>query len=275
MGDYDSSAWLNYHVPRWWADPARGSIPCGWAFNPNLDRRAPQALHYARTRATEHDWFIAGDCGAGYLNPGMLAAPRLDPEVPDGWDAWIAHNREYFRRYDLSITGFIIDGHAPGMGTRGLDGYLQFSPDGIVGQKIPQQGLHRDTMPMIRMRLDLYGSPPDAGRQLAGLVGEELPAVHGDSHDSPIAHVAQGDDGPSPAGPQGRAAGVSRPLHVLSLAEAPRATTGGVKTVKTTKGRRRRSRMCSGLYQTGDHGASPCRDDRNPVVTAYSNAHGR
>ncbi|MCX7426703.1 MAG: GxGYxYP family putative glycoside hydrolase [Planctomycetia bacterium] len=175
MGDYDSSAWLNYHVPLLWADPARGTIPCGWAFNPNLDRRAPQAVHYARTRATEQDWFVAGDCGAGYLNPGMLGAPRLDPDVPDGWEAWIAHSREYFRRYDLSITGFIIDGHAPGMGTRGLDAYLQFSPDGIVGQKIPQQGLHRDTMPMIRMRLDLYGSPPEAGRQLAGLVGEELP----------------------------------------------------------------------------------------------------
>jgi hypothetical protein len=175
MGDYDSSAWLNYHVPLLWADPARGTIPCGWAFNPNLDRRAPQAVHYARSRATEQDWFVAGDCGAGYLNPGMLGAPRLDSDVPDGWEAWIAHNREYFRRYDLSITGFIIDGHAPGMGTRGLDAYLQFSPDGIVGQKIPQQGLHRDTMPMIRMRLDLYGSPPEAGRQLAGLVGEELP----------------------------------------------------------------------------------------------------
>ena len=21
MGDYDSAAWLNLHVPRWWADP--------------------------------------------------------------------------------------------------------------------------------------------------------------------------------------------------------------------------------------------------------------
>jgi hypothetical protein len=175
MGDYDSAAWLSYHVPKWWADPARGTIPCGWAFNPNLDRRAPHVMHYARTRATAQDWFISGDCGAGYLNPGMLTAPRLDPEVPDGWHTWIAHNRAYFHRYDLSITGFIIDGHAPGMGRRGADAYLEFSPDGIAGQKIPWEGLHQDTMPMIRMKLDLNGNPPQAGKQIASLVADDLP----------------------------------------------------------------------------------------------------
>ena len=175
MGDYDSSAWLNVHVPKWWSDPARGSIPCGWALNPNLDRRAPHAMHYARTHATRQDWFIAGDCGAGYLNPGMLTAPRPDPEVPDGWAAWIDHNRRYYRRYDLSITGFIIDGHAPGMGQRGLDAYMQFSPDGIAGQKIAPQGLHRGTMPLIRMKTDLYGSPAEAGKRIASLVDLDLP----------------------------------------------------------------------------------------------------
>ncbi|MFV2066207.1 MAG: hypothetical protein ACC645_04450 [Pirellulales bacterium] len=175
MGDYDSAAWLNRHVPKWWSDSARGTIPCGWAFNPNLDRRAPHAMHYARVHATPQDWFIAGDSGAGYLNPGMLTAPRPDPAVPDGWSAWIDHNRKYYRRYDISITGFIIDGHAPGMGSRGLDAYLQFSPDGIVGQKIVPQGLHRGTMPMLRMKLDLYGDPPDAGRRITSLVTADVP----------------------------------------------------------------------------------------------------
>ncbi len=175
MGDYDSAAWLNYFLPRWWQDPARGTIPCGWAFNPNLDRRAPHAMHFARSGQTDSDWFMAGDSGAGYLNPGMLSAPRLDPELPDGWQRWIAHNRAYFRRYDLSITGFIIDGHSPGMGQRGLDGYMSFSPEGIVGQKIPPQGVHKNTMPYIRMKLDLYGSPKDAGARIAGLVEDDLP----------------------------------------------------------------------------------------------------
>ena len=175
MGDYDAAAWLNYHVPLWWQDPARGTIPCGWAFNPNLARRAPHALHFARTEQSAQDWFMAGDSGAGYLNPGMLSAPRLDPELPDGWDAWIAHNRRYFDRWDLSITGFIIDGHSPGMGQRGMDAYRQFSPDGIVGQKIPQAGLHKKTMPYIRMKLDLYGNPPEAGPRIARLVEPDLP----------------------------------------------------------------------------------------------------
>ncbi len=105
----------------------------------------------------------------------MLTAPRPDPEVPDGWAAWIDHNRRYYRRYDLSITGFIIDGHAPGMGQRGLDAYMQFSPDGIAGQKIPAQGLHRGTMPLIRMKTDLYGSPAEAGKRIASLVAPDLP----------------------------------------------------------------------------------------------------
>jgi len=170
LGDYDAAAWLNRHLPQLWQDPARGTIPCAWAFNPNLDRRAPHAMHFARTMQGNQDWFMSGNSGAGYLNPGMLTAPRPDPEVPDGWDSWIAYCRRYYRRYDLSITGFIIDGHSPAMGERGLDAYLQFSPDGIVGHKIPVLGLRRDTMPMIQKRMDLYGSPPEAGAQVAELI---------------------------------------------------------------------------------------------------------
>lgn len=174
MGDYDSAAWLSHHVPHWWTDPARGKIPCGWAFNANLDRRAPHVMHYVRTHASEQDWFISGDNGAGYLNPGMLTSPRLDPDIPDGWAAWIEHNRNYYKKYDLTVTGFIIDGHAPGMGERGLDAYATFSPDGIVGQKIPTQGLHAE-MPYLRMKADLGGSPTSAGQQIAAMVGARSP----------------------------------------------------------------------------------------------------
>jgi len=172
MGDYDSAAWLNIHVPRWWRDPAHGETLCTWAFNPNLDRRAPHALDYARTHQSRNDWFMFGDSGAGYLNPGQLIerAGESDP-LPDGLDAWVAHNRPYAECYDLSITGFIIDGHSPGMGERGMDAYLRFSPDGIVGQKIPSQGLYRDTMPYTRMKVDLGGSPGDAANTIAGMAG--------------------------------------------------------------------------------------------------------
>jgi len=176
MGDYDSAAWFNRHVPKWWADPTHGTTVCTWAFNPNLDRRAPHAMDYVRTHQAPTDWFVFGDSGAGYLNPGMLRAPRPESGLPDGLEAWVEHNLPYAERYDLSITGFVIDGHAPGMGDPGLDAYARFSPDGLVGQKIPPQGLHRDTMPYVRMRLDLHGSPEDAGARLAKVAGINQPA---------------------------------------------------------------------------------------------------
>jgi hypothetical protein len=152
-GDYDSSAWLNRFVPKFWADPARGKIPMNWGFNPNLARRAPQAMHYARTKATAQDWFFSGDNGAGYLNPGMLGAPRLDPKLPDGWDAWITHNKTWFGRFGLSMTGFLIDGSSPKISSYGFKGYAQFSPDGI-GTQIqlnPAWGVSPEGVPYARV----------------------------------------------------------------------------------------------------------------------------
>jgi hypothetical protein len=164
-GDYDSAAWLNRHVPRWWKDSARGTVPLNWAFNPNLDRRAPHALHYARMRQGENEWFIAGDSGAGYLNPGMLFAENRVPGASDGWDAWEAYCRRYYEKFDLSVTGFIIDGASPGMGEEGMNRYMTFSPDGIIGQKMPSQGVHRGVMPFIRMGADFHMVTPEAAAQ--------------------------------------------------------------------------------------------------------------
>jgi len=108
----------------------------------------------------------------------MLTAPRLDPEVKDGWAAWVRHNRAYYQRYDLTITGFVIEGFAPGMGPHGLAAYAQFSPDGLMlattNQSFGKIALYRDTMPYIRHRLDLV--PHDtaqAGQQLADMVAAE------------------------------------------------------------------------------------------------------
>ncbi len=171
MGDYDAAAWFNYHVPKWWEDPAHGGTLCTWAFNPNLDRRAPHAMDYARRHQSANDWFMFGDSGAGYLNPGMLVAPRGISGLPDGLDAWVAHNMPYAAQYDLSVVGFIIDGHSPGMGEAGMDAYMKFAPDGIVGQKIPAQGVHRGVMPYARMKLDLHGPPEEAGARLAEMAG--------------------------------------------------------------------------------------------------------
>ncbi len=174
MGDYDAAAWFNYHAPLWWQDDAHGETLCTWAFNPNLDKRAPHAMHYVRSRQTENDWFMFGDSGAGYLNPGGLVEPRASG-LPSGLDAWVRHCTPYANRYDLTITGFIIDGHTRGMGDPGMDAYMKFSPDGIVGQKIPPRGVYKGVMPYLRMKLDLYGNPPEAGKKIAGLCGMGTP----------------------------------------------------------------------------------------------------
>lgn len=156
VGDYDSSAWFYRMIPRLWSDPARGKVPLAWAFNPNLAHRFPVGMHFVRRNASSSDYFIAGDSGAGYLNPGYLSRPRPHSGLPDGWKAWEAHCRQEYSRWDIRITGFIIDGNARGLDERGLDAYARFSPDGIAAQKIPEQGMH-GTMPYLRMRDDLPG----------------------------------------------------------------------------------------------------------------------
>lgn len=156
VGDYDSSAWFYRMVPRVWRDPARGRVPLAWAFNPNLAHRFPVGMHYVRRHASPMDYFIAGNSGAGYLNPGYLSRPRPHSGLPDGWEAWEKHCQREYQRWDLRVTGFIIDGNARGLDERGLDAYARFSPGGIAAQKIPEQGLHR-TMPYLRMRDDLPG----------------------------------------------------------------------------------------------------------------------
>lgn len=175
MGDYDAAAWLNTFAPKWWQDPARGRTLGSWAFDPLLAVRVPQAVHYVRTQASARDWFISGDNGFGYLMPSSLSAPRLDPSIPDGWSAWAALNRAAFRRFDLGVTGFVIDPGDAAAKRRIADEYAQFSPEGFVsdeGQAPGEVRLARG-VPYVKMYLDLYGEPPQAAAQLADLFRKE------------------------------------------------------------------------------------------------------
>jgi hypothetical protein len=165
VGDYDSASWLYQLVPFNWDHPDRGKVPLMWCLSPVLERRAPMALDYIRRTATRNDYFAAADNGAGYLNPGMLQEPREVSGLPSGLDAWGRHCKPFYRRWGLTITGFIIDGYAPGLSRDGLDCYASFSPNGIVPQKIPPSLLHGD-MPVIRADHDVDGSPEDAVRHI-------------------------------------------------------------------------------------------------------------
>ena len=173
VGDYDAAAWLYQTLGRHWDDPARGSVPLGWAFNPNLAERFPVGMDYARRHASPLDWFVAGDSGAGYVNPGYLVPPRRWSGLPSGLAAWERHCQEWFRRFDISLVGFVIDGYAPPMSKEVLDAYARFSPSGIIGQKVPRLGMHGQ-MPIVRMEYDVY-SVAQAKQVLLNRAGKRAP----------------------------------------------------------------------------------------------------
>jgi putative glycoside hydrolase with GxGYxYP motif/GxGYxY motif-containing protein len=168
-GDWDSAAWVYRMMPGIWNDPARGKVPIGWAVNPNLEERFRPGLEWIRRTATANDFFVAGDSGAGYLNPGYLEEPRVHSGLPGGLEAWARHCEMYYRRWGITLTGFIIDGNARGLSPAGYAAYARFSPDGVVPQKCPVAAVESG-MPVLRASGDLGGSPAGAARQIAGQV---------------------------------------------------------------------------------------------------------
>lgn len=182
VGDYDCAAWLYQRTLDIWDNPARGSVPLMWSISPILDRRAPMAMDYIRRTASPADYFVAADNGAGYCEPGMLQEPRGISGLPSGLDAWARHNQFYYRRWDLSITGFIIYAHGPELNQAGLDCYASFSPNGIIPQRGPATHLHGD-MPVLRHDHDINeGDPRVAARhvitRIAARRGEGHPPFH-------------------------------------------------------------------------------------------------
>ncbi len=163
VGDFDAAAWVYQFMPAAWDHPDRGRIPLMWCISPVIERRAGMAMDYIWRTAGPNDHFAAADNGAGYLNPGMLQEPRPISGLPCGLDAWARHCTPLYRRWDLTITGFIIDGFCPGLDARGLDCYARFSPDGLVAQKVPPSLLH-GRMPVLRADRDLGDDAEQAAR---------------------------------------------------------------------------------------------------------------
>lgn len=170
VGDYDASSWITQRTPSIWDDPNRGKLPLMWCISPVLQERVPMVMHNFRRTATPNDYFASADNGAGYLMPGMLQEPRPLSGLPSGLDAWANHCKRYYKQWDLSITGFVIDGHGPGLDEKGLDCYASFSPNGIVPQKIPLTLLHKQ-MPVIRADYDINDGDP---KKAAALIVERV-----------------------------------------------------------------------------------------------------
>lgn len=135
LGDYDGPSWLYKAVPPFFQDPARGLVPLGWGFDPNLADRAPQALVYAYRHARETDFFVAGDSGAGYLNPrGLIFRP--DSALPSGLEAWREYCRRCFEDWGMTITGFLLEGKSGETSEAEFAAYRTFSRDGIGTQGV-------------------------------------------------------------------------------------------------------------------------------------------
>lgn len=165
VGDYDSAAWLYQRVPDLWEDRRRGEVPMSWAISPIVERRAPMAMAHMWRTQSANDAFMAADNGAGYLNPSMLTEPRPISGLPGGLDAWAEHCRAHYRRWDMNITGFVIDGHAPPMNRAALDAYATFSPDGIVPQKTEAEVFLHRGMPVMRCGPDIVDEDPPAAAE--------------------------------------------------------------------------------------------------------------
>lgn len=159
VGDYDASSWITQRTPTIWDDPERGKLPLMWCISPVLQERVPMVMHNFRATASENDYFAAADNGAGYLMPGMLQEPRPLSGLKSGLDAWASHCKPYYTRWGLTVTGFVIDGFAPGLSGEGLDCYASFSPNGIVPQKVPLTLLHGN-MPVLRADYDVNDNDP-------------------------------------------------------------------------------------------------------------------
>ncbi len=174
VGDYDSAAWLYQLIPTRWRDSNRGKLPLSWAFNPNLEDRSPHIMDYIRKTAKKNDFFIAGDSGAGYINPGMLEKPREFSGLPSGLKVWEKHCAKIYKRWSITITGFGLDGLAPPVNGKILDAYSRFSKNGYVGYKISEMGVHKE-MPYVKITGDIDHSAEKAAKKLVDEIGNSTP----------------------------------------------------------------------------------------------------
>jgi hypothetical protein len=180
VGDYDSSAWLYQKLPAMWSDPARGSVPLSWGIDPNLCKRFPLGMAYAWMNRSKMDWFVAGDSGAGYLNPAFLLPPRPESGLPSGLPAWVEQCTSLYKQWSITLTGYVADGFSTGLPPALMDAYSQFSHDGMVEKRNALQGICNG-MPFLRMGSKMNvppmkGSPEEAAAEILPLAGGPTPS---------------------------------------------------------------------------------------------------
>lgn len=114
MGDYDSAAWLNAFMKKSYLDdPVRGQLPLAWCVTTGLVERAPHVFNRMYSLATANDYFVGGDNGYAYNDPGSY----LSEDRPSGSDGqplngdlttYEAKLAAEWKKFDIDIMGFLI-----------------------------------------------------------------------------------------------------------------------------------------------------------------------
>ncbi len=142
LGDYDSSGWLKDYVYSMWiqrgGDKVRGQLPLMWCYNPNLSHRVPMVFDYVYENKTDMDFFACGNSGAGYVMPSALIKgykmPLIGKARPvsngDATNAWADYCKAFYERFDLHITGFIINSSVLNIQSEVARCFNRFSPVG-------------------------------------------------------------------------------------------------------------------------------------------------
>jgi len=83
--DGDAAWFMNDHVVKDWADPARGSFKYNWGFLPLAYDLMPGTVKYYMENTQPTDYFVAGPAGATYTYPYLHPDPSKFLKITDDY----------------------------------------------------------------------------------------------------------------------------------------------------------------------------------------------
>jgi hypothetical protein len=130
LSEGDNLQYIQERMLHLWRDPARGSLPIGWAISPALVEAAPgMAAYYAQT-ATAHDEFVAGPSGAGYMFPSRWPLTELP--------AFLQRTGQWMQRMNLTLLE-VLDSNFLQSFSLTLRGLLKGSGMALIEQDLQRR----------------------------------------------------------------------------------------------------------------------------------------
>jgi hypothetical protein len=166
-GDYDLAhpvlAFMGSYATAAWPDPHRGDIPLGWGLNPGLVEDIPAVVTYLYSTASDQDYFVGANTGAGYINPDGLSEVALL--------RWLWRTGWYYRTYGYDVQGFLLNGNGAHLSQRRLDAFTWLTPKGILSPQIQTD----EPWPRLQGRTPVSAIPNES---LAGTPDVAAQAIH-------------------------------------------------------------------------------------------------